>query len=167
MRRYGTRYIGILLFSMTAIFAEVAFAEIYKWVDAEGNIHFGDKPRDRALADQAEPVDIIESYQPTERTAGEQEAYDREQQAIKRRRQMYQQEEQEGRTVAQDKHKEEKAALCAAYEEDINKLTSMDVTGRVRAYYYLKGEDGKSVSSERQKEIVEELKRKYVAAGCN
>jgi hypothetical protein len=166
MRRYGSHYLGILLFLMMVIFAEVAVAEIYKWVDAQGNIHFGDKPLDPEHADQAERVDIVESYQPPQQTDQEQEAYDREQESIKRRGQMYRQEDEERRKVAQDKHKEGKAALCAALETDIGKFGSMQRINGIPTYHYLKGEDGKSISSKQQAEIVEGLKREYAAAGC-
>ena len=166
MRRHAFHYPGVLLFLIAINFSGAALAEIYKWVDAQGNVHFGDKPKNQEVADQAEQVDIVESYQPSERTDPEQEAYDREQESIQRRSQMYRQEDLEKRKVAVDRRREEKAEFCAALETDIRKFGSMQMISGVPTYHYLKGEDGKSISSNRQKEIVEELKREYVAAGC-
>lgn len=165
MRPFGTRSLGMLFLSAMAL-ADVATAEVYKWVDAQGNIHFGDKPRDAALAEQAESVEIIESYQPTLRTADEDDAFLREQEALRRRTELYKKEDEEKRKAETARRNEEKAALCADYKEDISKLTTMETVNGVRTYYYLKDEDGKSMTSQRQREMVKELKAKYAALGC-
>jgi len=165
MRGYRSFFAGILLIS-TAMLAAQARAEIYKWVDEQGNVHFGDKPRDKDLADRAEQVEIVESYKPTERTAEEQAAYERNQQAEKRRREVYRQEDLEARKLAQDQSRKEKAERCAALAENIRRLTSMDSVDGVRTYYYVGDENGKSVTSQRQREIVEELRQQYAAADC-
>lgn len=167
MRRHAFHYPGLLLFLIAIIFSEAALAEIYKWVDAQGNVHFGDKPKEQELADQAEPVDIVESYRPAEKTDEEQQAFDREQEALKRRTQTYRQEDQQKQKLAQEKRRKEKAELCATLQEDIHKFTSMDVADGVPTYYYLTGEDGESVSSKQQKEIIENLKREYAAMDCS
>jgi hypothetical protein len=167
MRRIESHYLGILWIFTMAVFSQLAMAEVYKWVDAEGNIHFGDKPRDAALAGQAESVDIVESYQPDTRTAQDQEAFDREQQAIRRKTELFKSEDQEKRRLEKIGRSEEKSDFCAALEEDIRKFGSMKLINGTRTYYYLKGKDGKSVSSKRQKEIIEELRQEYSAAGCN
>ena len=165
MQRYRLRSAGIVL-TTAAILAAGASAEIYKWVDDQGNVHFGDKPRDKNQADRAEPVEIVEQYQPAVRTAEEQEAYEREQQALQRRREVYQQEDQEAAQLDEDRAREEKAERCAALAVDIRKLTSMELVDGVRTYYYLKDENGKSMTSARQREIVAELRQEYAAAGC-
>jgi hypothetical protein len=167
MRRNGSHYLGVLLVFVMAVFAPLALAEVYKWVDAEGNIHFGDKPRDSALADQAETVDIVESYQPNTQTAQDRDVFDGEQEAIRRKTALFKREDEEKRRLEQIRRSEEKADFCAALEDDIRELSSMQLVNGVPTYYYLKGEDGKSVSSKRQKEIVEELRNEYTAAGCS
>ena len=50
MRIFSTRYFAVLLLTLTLapVFAEAAQSGIYKWVDADGNTHFGDKPKDSA-----------------------------------------------------------------------------------------------------------------------
>ena len=52
MRRNGYHYPGILFISLMAILAGPVLAEVYKWVDEQGNVHFGDKPKDRELAEK-------------------------------------------------------------------------------------------------------------------
>jgi hypothetical protein len=167
MRRNGSHNIGALLVFLMAVCTQLALAEVYKWVDADGDIHFGDKPRDAALAEQAESVDIVESYQPDTRTAQDQEAFDREQQAIRRKTELFKSEDEERRKAKQDNHKDQKAKRCASMAADIKKFTTMHRVDEVRTYYYLTGDDGKSVSSSQQKEIIEGLRNRYAAAGCN
>jgi hypothetical protein len=165
MRRSQSFSAGILLIS-TAILAVEAPAEIYKWVDERGNVHFGDKPRDEEQADRAEQVEIVEGYKPPVRTAEEQAAHERKQQTEKRRREVYQQEDLEARELAQDQARKEKAERCASLGESIGKLSSMESVDGVRTHYYVEDENGKSVTSERQREILEELRQRYAAAGC-
>lgn len=170
MKRYPTDRIRRLLFVATVVlFTEVAWAEIYKWVDANGNVHFGDKPKDSTQAQIAEPVQLNEGYRPALRTEEEQAQYEQEQQSIKRRSDLRQEEEREEKEAfekAREERREEKIARCESYQEDIAKLSSMGVVDGVRTLYYVKDEDGNSITSERQREIVEELKAKMAAEGC-
>ena len=52
MYRYRLLSAGLVLLT-AALLAAGASAQIYKWVDDQGNVHFGDKPRDKAQAEQA------------------------------------------------------------------------------------------------------------------
>lgn len=167
MRRNESHYFGVLLALVMSIVVSLAQAEVYKWVDAEGNIHFGDKPRDSTLADQAESVDIVESYQPNTESVQDREAFEREQEAIRRKTALFRNEDAERRKLEQVERSERKAELCTALAEDIRKFGSMQLINGTPTYHYLKGEDGKSLSSRRQAEIVEELREKYSATGCN
>jgi hypothetical protein len=152
--------------SMTFIFSQTVSAEIYKWTDADGKIHYGDKPRDPAQAREAQQVELEESYQPAERTAQEQQAYDEEQRLISLRDQMRRREEQQAQEEASAKKVQAQEALCAKYEEAVEKLSAMVVENDVRTITYVKGEDGRPVSAERQREIVDELRAKMADAGC-
>jgi hypothetical protein len=159
-------YLGLLSLSLTTLIAAQASAEIYKWVDADGNVHFGDRPKDPAQARNAEQVEVVESYQPPERSAEEQEAYDNEQRAIELRNQLHRREAQKADEAEQRERSERKAALCAKYDESIDELETVEVKDGIRHLVYVEGEDGQSVSSERQKEIIAELKAKRAQAGC-
>lgn len=165
MKNYQRRVCGFLILALAPLSAPLAFAEIYKWVDAEGKVHFGDKPHDSA---EAEEVKLKESYRPAERTPQEQETYLREQQLLGRKTQARQQSEQREKVENDEKaaqQGEEKAKLCASYTDYIKRLTTMDVSGPIPKYYYVK-ENGKSVTSARQREIVAEIKAEMAAAGC-
>lgn len=166
MRRTRTNNFAILLLSMTFIFSEVVLAEIYKWVDADGKVHFGDKPKDPVHARDAQKVELGESYQPSVRTAQEQEDYDNEQRRIILRDQMRRREESQAQNKAEVSRREEKIALCERYENAIKNLSTVVAKNGVRTQVYLEGEDGKSLSSERQRETVEELKAEMADAGC-
>ena len=43
-----TRVLIVFLFSMGILFAGSSTAELYKWVDAEGKVHYGDQPPQNA-----------------------------------------------------------------------------------------------------------------------
>jgi len=143
-----------------------ALAQIYKWVDNKGNTHFGDKPKEVDEAERAEPVEVIESYRPATRTDGEQAAFDLEQATLRRKTEMLRQEDAEERRVAKETRLAKKNVLCNDLDERITRLTTTKRVGGVRTVYYTVEEDGKSVTSSRQKEIVETLKQQYAEAGC-
>ena len=60
----------------------------------------------------------------------------------------------------------EKDVLRKGLDERITRLSTTKRVGGVRTVYYTVAEDGKSVTSSRQKEIVETLKQQYAEAGC-
>jgi Domain of unknown function (DUF4124) len=166
VRRDGIHLFCTLLLSVMTTFAAHTSAEIYKWVDADGKVHFGDKPREAAQASGAQAVELREGYQPPVRTPQEQEAYDQEQRAIELRSQMHRREAEKAEKEAQLERDERKAALCTAYQEKIDELEIVEVKDGVRTVVYVEGEDGQSVSSDRQREIIAELKAEKAAAGC-
>lgn len=147
-------------------FSPVVVAEIYKWVDAEGNIHYGDKPRDPAQASEAQQVELRESYEPAARTLEEQQVYDEEQRLNGLRDQMRRREAQKALEESRARQREDKSEICARYEAAIRDLSTVQDKNGVPTWFYLKDEEGKSVSSQRQAEIVEEMKAKSAAAGC-
>jgi len=167
MRQPRIHGMGILLLSMMVFISGAVSAEIYKWVDADGKVHFGDKPLDPKAASNAQPVELGSSYQPAERTAQEQEAYDAEQRNNMLREQVRRREEQQAQEKASAQRLAEQAKRCAGYADAIEKLDTVEVKNGVRYFTYLKDQDGKSVSSERQRQIVDDLKVKMRAAGCN
>jgi Domain of unknown function (DUF4124) len=158
---------GLLLLSMTLIFCAPVSAQIYKWVDADGKVHFGDKPRDPNATSDAQQVELGNSYQPSARTVEEQEAYDAEQRNMILRSQVYRREQEEAHEKAMATRREEHAKLCASYADAIKELSTVEVKNGVRSLVYIKDEEGKPVSSERQRQIIEELKVKKAEAGCS
>jgi U3 small nucleolar RNA-associated protein 14 len=164
VRRHINYYLTSVLLA-SALLSTGASAEIYKWVDDKGNVHFGDKPRDQAQAESAEPVEIREDYKPVVRSTEDQAELQRQQQIARRRAEA----DQRARAEAQEekqKKREEQVARCAYFDEHISRLSSMQVeNGRVTRYY-IKGEDGKSLSTREQQEVVENLEKEKSAEDC-
>ena len=157
---------SVILLILLYLFAGPAMAQIYKWVDEDGNVHFGDKPRDSVEAAEAKPVELGNSYRPPERSAEELQAYEQEQQAKRQRDSARRSAEQKDLIAAKEEERREKTKLCAAYAQDIEALSSSKmVNGRLQGYY-LTGEDGKSISTEEQRVIVDKLRTESTAAGC-
>ncbi|MEZ5567710.1 MAG: DUF4124 domain-containing protein [Halioglobus sp.] len=143
-----------------------SLAEIYRWVDDNGRVHFGDRPKNPDTAASATPIDIQQAYQPVERTAQDVETYRQEQERVFN----YQTE----RAARERAEKAEQAAaaraqldeICARYADDVRKFSSLtpDADGRLVRYYI--EENGKSVSEERQRKLVAELREEMARAGC-
>lgn len=166
MGRTTRHLFGYMLLAMT-LMAAPAGAQIYKWVDADGNVHFGDKPKDPAQAGGAQPVELKESYQPPDNASQEQEAYEEEQRALRQRTEMHRQEDQKAKEVAAQERREEKAAKCAKYKEALEELESIKVReDGVRVLTYVTDENGNSVTSERQREIIADIRARSEKAGC-
>lgn len=167
MRRPGAHGMGILLLAMTLFLSAQVSAQIYQWTDADGNVHFGDKPRDARTASDARQVELQESYQPSVRSAQEQQAYDTEQRNNMLRDQVRRREQQQAQEKDRAQRQEEHARLCAGYADAVEELSTVEVKDGFRHLVYVEDEDGKPVSSERQRQIIEELKEKMADAGCN
>ena len=160
-------YKQIVLLSVSLfLVSEFAVAEIYKWVDAQGNVHFGDKPKDLTEAPGAQKVDLKESYQPAVRTPQEQADYAEQQRKLRLREDMRTRDDQQEQDETQAQRDREKAVLCNDYTEAIDELETVEVKDGVRHLVYATDEDGNPVSSDRQREIIAELKEKRAKAGC-
>ena len=146
--------------------AQSASAEIYKWVDQDGNTHFGVKPRDAVIADQAVPVDLVESYQPAVPDSKDQEAFDKRQAAIRRKTALFRKEQAAEKKAEQAERKKRNIEFCAALNERIERLSAMHSVDGKRVFYYAVDEKGNSVSAAQQKKIVLDLRAQYMQAGC-
>ena len=164
--RNFAQYLTVLTFLALCLSPPIALGEIYKWTDAEGNVHFGDKPKDPEQAANAKPVEVKENYQPSARSEEEVEALEDELQVQRERsnqRRLRQQAEQD---EALEESRQQKTELCAAYKKDLESLTSIKVVNGRRELTYIEDENGKSISADKQREIVEVLKRRMAEEGC-
>ena len=166
MRKHSTLFLVVLLLTLTPVLTYGAQSGIYKWVDADGNTHFGDKPKDSAQVKDVQPVELKSGYQPDARTPEEQEAFEKEQRSIQEKGKERLNMQQQERDEAQAKVREENTARCTAYATDLTKLSSSKIVNGRRLSYYVEEEDGKSVTSERQREIVQEIKDRMAELGC-
>ncbi len=141
-------------------------AEIYKWVDEQGNVHFGDKPKDPAQASKAESVEVNEAYRPETLSDEEVETRRREQAAqldynAERRREEKQQAEQT--RAEQEKQHQEK---CAWYAKKISDLTEVYLVNGRPTITVIVDENGKEMTSREQAALADKLRSEAAAAGC-
>ena len=151
---------------VTALLATASHAQIYKWTDEDGNVHFGDKPADAQTASDAEQVDIELNYQPADLSDEERQRLLAEQNA----RADAARNRREAGELAAAKQKasrdEEKQGRCRELDVAIQKLGTADRKyGRLQRTF-IEGEDGQSISEEEQNAIVEDLRRERTALGC-
>jgi len=59
MSNINTNIMNVLLIASLLLLTNNAYSAIYKWTDAQGNVHFGDKiPGNQ----QADKLDVLASY---------------------------------------------------------------------------------------------------------
>lgn len=153
------------LISLMLLLSAQTFAEIYRWVDANGNVHYGDKPIDPRSAAKAKTVELKPSYTPATRTADEEISIRNTENAIRQRN--------AARRKAEDKEKEERLAKrrelqeaqCARDRELLSKVDDTKENEESRVFYYMNDENGKPMTVARQKQAVKELKEK-IARQC-
>lgn len=137
-------------------------AEIYKWVDESGNVHFGDKPKDAATLQSSKKVELESSYVPGESlTPGQLEA----QKAFLRRKD-HERERRKAEAEKQAVKNKELQAQCKLMRERLADFTNMGMRDGVRTGVDYFVEDGKSVSAKRQQEILAGLQEK-VSKKCD
>lgn len=159
------RVVVYLLASVLWLCVPAAQAEIYKWVDANGNVHFGDKPVDAKNAAAATPVELRRSYTPTQRTEQEQEVFNRERIATRQRldaQKTAKEKESRERLAALE---EKKARQCADDKEKLRDITEVQITDNGRLLYYLEDENGKPLKLSEQKAAIAALREK-IAREC-
>lgn len=134
-----------------------AFAEIYKWVDESGKVHFGDKPKDSATLEASEKVELNESYVPGPGLAPEQ--VEAQQAYLRRMDRQREQKKQEAEKTATKR--DEASANCASIRDRLKDFTDIGMkNGQRKAVDYFI-ENGKTVSSKRQKEIIAEMQENF------
>ncbi|MAT91635.1 MAG: DUF4124 domain-containing protein [Halioglobus sp.] len=156
----------LLLLAWAMVSVPLAAAEVYRWVDEDGNVHFGDKPRAGAGAEKARAVAIDEAYKPPERSAEELRELERERQQQWRDNSERMREEQAARDEAQAQRRQQEAQACERLRREVAELSGMSYDANGRPFYYYVTEDGKSVSSERQREMVAERRAQMQRLGC-
>ncbi len=165
-----TKPLYTTLLLVVTLHAPGAAAQIYKWVDENGNVHFGDKPRDAGKASAAQEVEVKEAYTPSEQPGAPENSQLQSEEALKKSheiRRQEQREREEAEKAAAAAKKEKKQRYCTELETEYRKLTEMHLIDGRRTYYYIKGKDGKSVTASEQRRYVEGLEKKAEEAGCS
>lgn len=166
MKRFRHPVIAALSAAVALLVAGTVPAEIYRWVDEQGNVHFGDRPRDPERAAVAAPVEVQENYQPPRRTPEEQAVLEREARENFETSTRRLQHERESREAARAERRQQSAERCLKYREHLDKLTRVEVDGAGRRVRHYLSENGGSVSAREQEAYVEELRAKMTEAGC-
>jgi len=166
VRRFRHRLIAALVMAAALGIAGEAPAEIYRWVDEEGNVHFGDRPHDAERAAGAPPVEVREAYRPPQRTSEEQAAYEREMRENFATTTRRLQQEKEVREEARAARRQRQAELCIGYREHLGRLTRIQVDDSGRPVRHYLSENGRSLTVSEQEDYLNELRAKMVEAGC-
>ena len=152
------------LFIAALLLANVSFAEIYKWVDEQGNVHYGDRP-----VGQSEALDIPSKASPNLSNSSASSPADsaaiaqQRQQQRQRLLDSYDQERAEkNQAKAERKEKEEKHKRACVQARD--KLLSYQ---RASAIYDV-DDDGKRVYiSQEEREASEARLRDAIKKNCD
>ncbi|MGB1140084.1 MAG: DUF4124 domain-containing protein [Halioglobus sp.] len=154
--------LGVILLAL----ATATSAEIYKWTDEDGNVHFGDKPADEDTANKAQAIEVDEAYKPPQRSEEEIRAIQGQQraraEADRRRRESNERRVAEERAVKD----RQKAQRCAQLTADIDKFGNAKMVNGILTVHYLYDENGDSISAAEQRRIVDELRAERDALGC-
>lgn len=143
-----------LLFLLTPV--TPVFAQIYKWVDESGNVHFGDKPKDSATLQSSEEVELKSNYVPGEGLSTEQVEAQKAFLRLKDNEREQQKLDAEKKAIK----RKELQTQCESMRDRLRDFTNAGVRdGRLKRVDYFV-EDGKPVSAKRQQEIVEEMQKK-------
>lgn len=156
---------ALLCSGFFALYPALAPAQIYRWVDEDGNVQFGDRPRDPQQAAAAAPVELQESYRPPERSEEEMRAYQDGLQRQRDRADERYREQQEQLAEARAERESERAERCEQLGNRVRRLGTMQVEQGRRTVYYAV-EDGSAVTAQRQREIVNQLQAEMRELGC-
>ncbi|TGD73865.1 DUF4124 domain-containing protein [Mangrovimicrobium sediminis] len=141
-------------------------AEIYRWVDDKGNVHFGDKPRDPAQAAEAENVEVNEAYRPPERSDEElQEMRDASEANWNRARELRREEQAEAERERTERE-QRLAEVCGELDAEIQRFSGIRVVDGQRVLTAGLHSDGRVATEEEQQAHVEQLRQYAAQLGC-
>jgi hypothetical protein len=151
---------------VTLVVATAARAEIYRWVDEDGNVHYGDRTAATRADDAHEAVDLGVGYTPTTLSDSERSAANKarleQQRKIEARRNA--EEKRDGQQLAEREELREKQ--CEQDRQKLSDVTEVKLNehGRPRIYY-LTHDDGTPMKSSEHAAAVKALREK-IARDC-
>lgn len=153
------------LVSLLVMLSAQVSAEIYRWVDANGNVHYGDKPSDPKAAAKAETVELQQSYTPAQPSSEEEVAIAQRKSAIDQKNAARRKAEAEEKEERLAERRKARTAQCARDKAKLRKIDDTKENKDSRIFYYLKNKDGKAMTVAQQKQAVIDLKAK-IAKRC-
>ena len=142
----------VLLMSMVAM---PATAQIYKWVDANGKVHFSDKPREQDAGGQEEEIELEHNYVPSDDGLAARQLAQRKR-ALDSLEQDRAQEQ-----AAKEKEAKQKQAACKKMQDKLDRLTyggRVENGQRYKTDYFV-DDNGKAISQKQQDEIVAKYRK--------
>jgi hypothetical protein len=162
----GSQNIAIVVLIAGLSLGPTVQAQIYKWTNAQGNVHLGDEPENPESASEAELVDLKLNYVPQERTPEELEALKQQRHTEAAAGQQRLEAQEQARIDEKHALQEQKIAQCRALGEEISRFgRAKRINGR-RLIVFVEGEDGQSTSEEEQRARVDEPQRARKTLGC-
>ena len=145
-----------------------AHAQIYRWVDADGNVHFSDKPveSNNNTDAKSEEVELQRGYTPSTLSVEEQQDAEmlrmQRERANRERRKAEAKTSQEKLAARQEKRREQ----CERDREKLRAVTEVAVSENGdREIFYLTDDDGNALSVSEHKAAVARLREK-IARDC-
>jgi Domain of unknown function (DUF4124) len=156
----------VIAFSLLLGVSAAVSAEIYKWVDEDGKVHFGDKPFGTADAEAAEKIEVKDAYQPAERSEEEIERARQEQASRWMDEQAERREEEEKLSAERAERKKKKTEECARLQKRIDNFSGLQIIDGRRTRHVLLDQEGNSYTTAEQNERVAELQEVADSLGC-
>lgn len=157
---------SLLYASALLLLSHPGAAQIYKWVDENGNVHFGDKPQAEEHANDVEAIELEESYKPAPLTTEQQDAMRREREQRRQIAREIEAEKAQEKAAAKEAKRKQIAERCAELKKDIQMLGGISLEGGQRVFYYLEDDDGKPLSVAEQEKRVEQMRAESAKLGC-
>lgn len=157
----------VVLAGLASLVSPSTFAQIYRWVDEEGNVHFSDKPvGDNKGGAKSETVELQRGYTPS--TLSPEEARDAQLLRLQQERANSERRNAEAK-LSQEREaerREKRQAQCERDRETLRKVTEVTVRDNgEREITILTDENGKPMSVSAQNEAVARLREK-IARDC-
>lgn len=160
-------WVPVAVAILIAVFSGTTLAEIYQWKDADGNVHFGDKPTDPDSAAKAKAVELKSGYEPVQRNQDEEAAFATQQKSFKQANDARRSAEQKKQDEIASKRREEKIARCTVWENKVKQMTQLeDDKNGGQHFYYFVNEDGTSMTVAEQERVIAALREKIARERC-
>ena len=155
--RWNSAYLFYVYLTLVllAFASSPANAQIYKWVDEDGNVHFGDYPQDEQTSEQ---LDI-------EHTNTMEGGYELSQSAIKNKERVAEQQKKDRELAAENASNYKDP--CAAGIAEYRRFSQVHEDSRGVPYYvYRDNPDGSPMSQQDHNKMVDAMRVKLEKRGC-
>ena len=154
--------LSILSLLVSAVLVASASAEVYKWVDDQGRVHYGDRPAGKQ-ADKAKPVDIKSSPSSAAPDSGQRDTRQRDSRNVLRSLEEARRERERALREQQEK-RQEKRRDQAKCRDMINKLKDIERGGNI--WYSLDDQGEREYWDKARLNQEIEMRRQNITSQC-